>query len=297
MELISRLAKLNYVEISDQAFDGIPSEPLSPSQENPTGPTPNDPPWGSWAALGIWVISVLLIIILPGIFLFPYISSRGLEFIGSDDFKQFAESDPTAVLLQLISLIPAYLLTFAVVWPVVTKLRKYPFLKTLGWRCGGYRWWHFLGILIVVYVSMFVVGYFFPEQDNDITRMVHSSRAAAIFIALIATFGAPIIEELIYRGLLYSAFQRSMGTIAAIAVVTLMFAGVHFPQYWDSPGALIAITILSLTLTLVRTTSGNLLPCIILHFIFNALQSVDILQESARPAGPVEQAMSLFTNF
>jgi membrane protease YdiL (CAAX protease family) len=49
-----------------------------------------------------------------------------------------------------------------------------------------------------------------------------------------ATFTAPIVEEVIYRGILYSAFQRARGSGVAIAAVTLLFALVHVPQYYPS---------------------------------------------------------------
>ncbi len=60
-------------------------------------------------------------------------------------------------------------------------------------------------------------------------------------------------------------------------VVTLLFAIVHVPQYWGSPATIVLICILSLVLTLIRVQTGNLLPCIIMHTIFNGIQSVVLL--------------------
>ncbi len=88
-----------------------------------------------------------------------------------------------------------------------------------------------------------------------------------------------------------------MGVITAIFVVTILFAGVHVLQYWGSPGTIILITILSLALTLVRATSKNLLPCIILHFIFNGMQSVIILQQSHAPVPPLTEKAALLARF
>ena len=100
-----------------------------------------------------------------------------------------------------------------------------------------------------------------------------------------------MVEEVIYRGVLYSALKRSVGTGLTVAIVTLLFAGIHYPQYWGSPGSIILITLLSLTLTLTRSISGNLLPCVLLHFLFNGLQSVAIIY-SALSDSPPEQALS-----
>lgn len=275
-------------------FESVPvPQPPVPACE----PTPNDPPWNSWAAAGVWAFSVLLILILPSLFVLPYLAQSGVQLSDKEGLRQFAMSDPTAVVLQLASIIPAHLLTIALCWLVVTRMRKFSFFKTLGFRMGGYKWWHFLLILIGIFACIAVISSVFPEQDNDLLRMLRSSRSAVYLVTILATFTAPFVEEVVYRGVVYSAFQRSMGTIAAVVIVTFMFAGVHYLQYWGSPGTIILITILSLTLTLVRSTSKNLLPCIILHFIFNGLQSVIILQQSFAPVPPLSEHAAMVARF
>jgi membrane protease YdiL (CAAX protease family) len=76
---------------------------------------------------------------------------------------------------------------------------------------------------------------------------------------------------------LYSAIQRSIGVGWAVLIVTALFAGVHFWQYWGSPGTIILICLLSLILTLIRVRTNNLLPCVVLHTIFNGLQSLSLI--------------------
>ncbi len=103
-----------------------------------------------------------------------------------------------------------------------------------------------------------------------------------------ATFTAPIVEEVVYRGVLFSAFQRSVGVPAAFAIVTFMFAFVHVPQYYPSYSTIFLLTLLSVSLTALRVVSKNLYPCIILHMLFNGLQSIMILldNEAVPPVGP-----------
>lgn len=296
MELEYHFAKLSFVqeiETPDHVDDVPAPQPPVPTYE----PTPNDPPWNSWAAAGVWAVSVLLILILPTLFLMPYLLRSGVKISDNAALRDFAISDPTAVILQLASVIPAHLITLALCWLVVSRMRKYDFFKTLGFEMGGYRFWHLALIMAGIFGCIFVIGSIFPEQDNDVIRMLRSSRYAVYLITILATFTAPIVEEVVYRGVLYSAFQRSMGAITAIFVVTALFAGVHVLQYWGSPGTIILITILSLALTLVRSTSKNLLPSIILHFVFNGLQSVLILQQSYAPVPPLTEQAALLTRF
>lgn len=256
----------NAEEVEDQNYLPYPPPPL-PAR----APTPNDPPWSLPIAIGVWILSILAILLAPVIFVIPYyiLSGKGVP---TDP-----EKDPMVILLSLIAVVPAHILTLIVCYPVVTEGRKFPFFETLGWRLGNFRWWHFIAIIIGFFGLLAAVSTVFPDSDNELLRILRSSPMAAYFMAALATLFAPFIEELVYRGVLYPAVERSAGKVAAILIVTFLFAGIHFPQYWGSPGSIIAITLLSFVLTATRAVSGNLLPSVILHFVFNALQSVSIV--------------------
>jgi membrane protease YdiL (CAAX protease family) len=165
------------------------------------------------------------------------------------------------------------------------------------------RWWHYVSILAAIFALSGFVMYYYPEADNDLLRILRNSRAAVYIIAALATFTAPLVEEVVYRGILYSAFQRAFGSSFSIAIVTVLFAAVHFPQYWPSYSTLFLLTLLSLVLTTIRARTGNLLPCIILHTAFNGLQSIGLIFEpylSAPPIDPVSvktAAVLFFMNF
>ena len=243
------------------------------------GMSPNNPPWGSGIAVAVWFTSVLLIVFVPTLFLLPYLFSKMGGVIDQTQIAEMATKDPVAIWIQVAAVLPVHLLTLLVSWFVVTNFRKVPFRQTLGWQSGGLRWWHYVAILVGFVAIMIIVGSMVPEQENDLIRILKSSKWALYTIAILAVFTAPIVEEVIYRGILYSAFQRSVGTFAAIALVTFLFALVHVPQYWPSYSTIFLLTLLSLILTLTRVYSGNLLPCIILHTLFNAFQSALMIAE------------------
>lgn len=240
-------------------------------------PTPNDPPWNSFAAVGVWILSVLAILMFPVFFIVPYILMN--RQISLESFQ----TDNTAILLNIIAIIPAHLFTLAVAWFVVTKNRKFSMSETLGFGSGGFRWWYYPAVLIAFFAVAGVVNYFIPEGDNELLKILRSSRAATYIIVILATFTAPLVEEVVYRGILYSALQRSIGVGGAVVLVTFFFALVHVPQYWGSPGTILLICLLSLVLTLIRWKTGNLMPCIIMHTIFNGLQSILLVAEPYFP--------------
>lgn len=239
--------------------------------------TPNNPPWNGWVASAVWFLSVLAIIIFPIFFIIPYV------LLSKQISLESVATDSTAIFLNLIAIVPAHLFTLAVAWFVVTKNNKFSLKDTLGLSSGGFRWWYYPAILIAFFAVAAIVTYFIPEGDNELLKILRSSRMAVFAVVILATFTAPLVEEVVYRGILYSAFQRSVGVTWAVVIVTIMFAAVHVPQYWGSPGTILLICLLSLLLTLIRVKTDNLLPCIIMHTIFNGIQSIVLVIEPYLP--------------
>lgn len=282
--------------VSDEQQQYHSNLPLPEDPQVPAPVGPDNPPWSSPVAVGVWIFSVLLIVFVPTIFLLPYIFSVSGGQVDQETVTRVATSDPTAIFVQIIAIFPAHIITLIVAWFVVTRNRKYSFKEMLGWRSGGMRWWHHVGIMIAFVSLMIIVGSIFPEQDNELLRMLRSSKLALYTIAIMAVVTAPLVEEVVYRGVLYSAFQRSVGTVGSVALVTFLFALVHVPQYYPSVSTILLLTLLSLILTLVRVYTGNLLPCIILHLIFNAFQSALLIAEphlNVPPPGVGEQAIAI----
>jgi membrane protease YdiL (CAAX protease family) len=265
--------------LEPQLIDPVPPQPTVV----PVEPTPNDPPWNSWVAVGVWFASVGFILVVPSLFLLPYLATVDPPLVQPEQLLEFAKTDPTSLLIQILGILPAHLLTLLLAWLIVTRSRRYSFKRILGWETGGVRWWHYVIFLVGFFVIAAIVSTISPEQENDLLRILRSSRTAVYAVAFVATFTAPIVEEVIYRGILYSAFQRAMGVPLALGLVTFLFAIVHVPQYWPSYSTIFLLTLLSLSLTFIRVKSGNLWPCIVLHTVFNGMQSLFLLLEPLIP--------------
>ena len=241
--------------------------------------SPNNPPWNSLMAFLMWVASILFILIIPTIGIIIYVMVKGADLTDSNKLSESIQSDPNAILVNIICVIPAHLLTILLAWLVVTQTNKYSFREMLGWKWGGFNILYLVGIVIVFFTFAAILSNFIPEKDNDLLKILRSSRTSVYFVAFMATFTAPLVEEVVYRGIMYSAFQRTLGISGAVTLVTLLFALVHVPQYYPSYSTIIMICLLSLVLTLVRVKSKNLLPCIILHTMFNGIQSIFLIAE------------------
>ncbi len=242
--------------------------------------TPDNPPWTIVGAGVVWFLSVALIIITPLVFLIPYLS---IKHIGMETLPEFVATDKTAIFLQIISIIPAHLLTLVAAWMLVTQFGKHPFFKSLGWKLDARLGLWEIVILFVLAVVLLGIGatliHFFGGAETQLDKIINSSRATAYTTAFLATATAPLVEEVVYRGLLYAALQKLIGAKWAVVLVLSLFALIHVPQYLPNFGVIATIGLLSLVLTVVRATTNRLLPCFIIHLVFNGLQSVTIVLE------------------
>jgi membrane protease YdiL (CAAX protease family) len=89
--------------------------------------------------------------------------------------------------------------------------------------------------------------------------------------------------------MLYPALRKLAGAALAVVVVTFLFALVHYWQYKNSPGTIAAIMLLSFSLTVVRAWTGRVLPCFVIHLVFNGVQVVGLLFGHFRPESEPQQ--------
>jgi uncharacterized protein len=257
-------------QLNHQTLAGESLQPSPPQNQL----DPDNPPWSLLQAVLAWVGSVALLL-LPQILAIPYLIShyRGVQIT-----RELLIADKTFVLINVLGLVPAHALILLLAWGVVTRLGKLSWRKALGWSWKpSFRFRDSVAVAILLFIVAMVVIYTFGGQETDFEKLLLSSRAAALIIAVIAATTAPLVEEIIYRGILYSALQRAAGPLLAIIVVTSTFAGLHVLQYWPDIGAISAITLLSLAITVVRARTGRLLPCVVIHLVFNGIQSLIII--------------------
>jgi uncharacterized protein len=92
---------------------------------------------------------------------------------------------------------------------------------------------------------------------------------------------APIVEEVVFRGLLYGWLRHRLGIAASVTLSALAFAGVH--------GIAILIPALAVTgviLALVYERSRSLWPPIIVHGIFNTIMTLALYAALAAGMSP-----------
>jgi membrane protease YdiL (CAAX protease family) len=99
--------------------------------------------------------------------------------------------------------------------------------------------------------------------------------AQPVWIKLGIVVSAMVVEELFFRSFL----QTRVGALAA----TLMFTAAH--GVYGQPLVLIGILVISAVLSLTFVLYGNVLPCIIAHGVFDAIQMFVVIPLVTRAAG------------
>ncbi|MEL6499560.1 MAG: type II CAAX endopeptidase family protein [Planctomycetota bacterium] len=116
-----------------------------------------------------------------------------------------------------------------------------------------------------------------PLQHGTLELLATGDRASVWWLAIVAgaVLGAPILEEVVFRGLLQPAIRATAGPWAAILISGALFTMLHIPRGPDSGGAtwlaIPTLTVLALALGIARERSGRLGVPIVMHIAFNAL--------------------------
>lgn len=107
---------------------------------------------------------------------------------------------------------------------------------------------------------------------QDIQQLgAHTPLAWRIPLVLVVVSLGPVVEELLFRGVLLSALRRRWQLGWAVAISSLAFALVHLPGLQWQWFALPDLLLLALALAWLRLHSGSIWPAVLAHGINNLL--------------------------
>ena len=125
---------------------------------------------------------------------------------------------------------------------------------------------------VLVNVVNWPLSRVFPEQfspdavEKRARELSDSARGAwVVVLVLVVVVLAPVIEELVYRGLVHQGLANSIGSQRALPVAAVIFAAIHL-QPIEFPGLLA----FALVLGWCYHRTNRLGLCIITHMAFNA---------------------------
>ena len=261
---------------------GAPSIAEAPSPSESTGT------WGLLEAALAWIASNIVAGILLA-FVFSqgdfttFVSERPGGHIGRTAGQLATDQElvdrALPLVWQLLLLFPGWAVLLGVSWLFAGALgRDRPgwSLKTeysdipLGVLSGL-----FLQIPILVIVVTFMQLIFGPfEPSGRALALVDSADSPLLVLLLIfaVAIGAPIVEELFYRGIVQPALIRLTNVPIGIGLASVLFGAVHF-----SLVELIPLSVVGLVFGLLAHKTGRVAPAILAHMAFNSFTLVLLL--------------------
>lgn len=95
-------------------------------------------------------------------------------------------------------------------------------------------------------------------------------RSSAYLLALFGVLVAPLVEELFFRGFLYPALAKRLGTAVSIVLTAGAFAVIHQGQLAHAWVPLSWLFIVGIVLTLVRARTKSVATSVLIHIGYNA---------------------------
>jgi membrane protease YdiL (CAAX protease family) len=183
--------------------------------------------------------------------------------ISGDSLVQMMMSDGSGFSLGTSAGWIAVLALFAICPTQSLSLRRWlglfstPVLPAIGWTLAG-------GAILVV--AAFGFSQIMDEKSRKAIEMMALGFMTPIPFLFAVVVAAPIVEELIFRGYLFSGWVDKLGLVGTTLASSFLFTIMHC-QY--GVVALASVFVTGVILSLIRWKTGSLYPCIVLHMLFN----------------------------
>jgi len=230
--------------------------PLAPASQEPREP----PLWGA----------AEILIVLGTWFFVPFfvaIAISGLRSRGSEHHSDF-----------ILNCVSQLVVAGVCLHLVIHRLGQPP--ETIGLAPAPLR--HFGGTVLLRILSLMPLGLvhaiwilFLHEaglgvEEQDVVSLMRQKFregdpgyiAAAVFLAVVL---APVVEEMVFRGLLFGWLRERCGTTAGAVLSSIAFAAVH-----ASLTAVVALFLVALLLCALHVRTRSLYPCMLYHSLLNA---------------------------
>ena len=137
-----------------------------------------------------------------------------------------------------------------------------------------------IGIIVAVFRAI-SSGLKIDETSVEVAK--RTTGAGFVVLVILVAIGAPIVEELFFRGLLQRSLQRVMSTAAAVGVTGVLFGLVHYGGHgWGAVALVTALAAFGWLVGALVVHYRRLGPAIVAHMTFNAIASAQIIADSVR---------------
>ncbi len=151
--------------------------------------------------------------------------------------------------------------------------------KAAGWQFGlrrpGAGWGRAILLLVLLLVVFVIVSVGWSElvnpSEEKILEQLGTNEGTALLLlsAALTCVVAPMCEEFLFRGFIFTALRNWRGTLPAALITGLLFGAVHATS---APLLdLVPLAALGFGLCLLYRVTGSLYPCMVAHSLNNSI--------------------------
>ncbi len=228
-------------------------------------PPARDPAWNLVDVLVLGAGTFVAINILATIFLVPMLIALKLPHGQTPPLTVVAKAAIPAELL-------AYVLLIICVKAVLSQRGHPGLLKAVAWNWPSRS--RAVALLALGAITALVANVVSRHVDIPPDAPILEMMKDRVVVEMFLVFGivvAPFAEEFYFRGLLYPALQRRIGTISSVLATAALFALMHASQLANSLGPVFVLFVVGVLLTVIRARTGSLAASFLVHFAYNSM--------------------------
>lgn len=222
--------------------------------------------------------------------LFEWVRHRDLSHAELHQHVMTLLQRPDSNALFVILVLPLVaLITLAIVhhrWPALWSLAQPPGFGFAPPRSAS---WYLLALAIgllmpplgAMLTELLAHGQTVTQNVEELNR--NASGNLRLPLAMVMVIVGPLIEELLFRGVLFSALMRRFSAAGSIAISAVLFGiahleGLHFKWF-----ALPNLMLLAAALAWLRWKSASLWPGVLAHSVYNLFALVALFATAVHP--------------
>jgi membrane protease YdiL (CAAX protease family) len=223
-------------------------------------------PWGFWSTIGL-SLAIGAIALLGQIFIGVI---WGIVAVIRDMNVEALTTNGNFLMACTLISYP-FVLGFMILFIKIRKGNTYlEYLAIRNTKMKSFFIW--MAWVVGMILMMGVIGSQLDQPPPEIMiTLISSSHIGLIILVLI--IGAPLVEELFFRGFMFKGIAASrLGGVGAVSLTTLFWVGIHGFQYgWF---ALLQLTVFGVILGMARLKTESVIVPVMLHMANNAFAVV-----------------------
>lgn len=132
------------------------------------------------------------------------------------------------------------------------------------WWCDRLYWLLVVGAIVYGAAASALLSKFYPPSNQWL--VLPQGLTAALLVFCVAVLAAPLAEELLFRGWIFTSLRSRFGSTASIVVSALLFALAHYER---THLYALAVLPVGLILGIVRERTGTMWATAVLHVLYN----------------------------